>query len=93
MMVWWAGAPFPGVAKHPYQMWLPHLSRLSKGGGREPQTLRVADVGWGSPPQGEKVRVSRLDWGPCFPPIEKRDGWGSLSCGSVPQGRRKVGQL
>jgi len=36
--------------------------------------------------------VSGLDWGRCFPPIEKRDGWGSLSCGSVPEGWRNVGQ-
>jgi len=59
------------VLRNPYQMWLPHLSRFSKGGRHEPQTLQVADVGWGSPPQGEKGPRVEIRLGSLLPTHRK----------------------
>jgi hypothetical protein len=59
------------VLRNPQQMWLPHLSRFSKGGRHEPQTLQVADMGWGSPPQGEKGPRAEIRLGSALPTHRK----------------------
>src|SRR5579872_4455834 len=57
---------------------LPNPLQGSKGGWHERRNLHgvglpVHNIG------GSGGRRKGLSWGPCFPPIEKNDGWGSLA--------------
>ena len=88
-----AGWPtFPRCCETLTKCGCPTFRGFRKVGGTNLKPCRSLTWGGVLLRKAKKVRVSRLDWGPCFPPIEKRDGWGSLSCGGVPEGRRKVGQ-